>query len=78
MGKNDSRTDYSVVCPFYKWSDINKVCCEGFEKNTTIHLAFGSRLKKKEHMEKFCLNINKYKQCTICAMLNRKYGVKNG
>ncbi len=78
MSKHGNYVDSKVVCPYYKWSDSNKIACEGIEKGSAINITFGSKIKKKEHMLIYCCDINKYKQCTICSMLNRKYGIKDG
>ena len=74
MSKYQGRIDESVVCPFYKWSNPNTICCEGIEKGTTLGNSFGSRTRLKEYMKSYCCDINNYSKCTICALLNRKYG----
>ena len=62
-----------VVCPFYRKSDSYRICCEGVDDNNTVNLIFSNSTKSKEYKQTFCYNIDNYKHCLICAMLNAKY-----
>lgn len=62
-----------VVCPFYHKSDSYRICCEGVDDNNTVNLIFSDSRKQKEYKQEFCYNIDNYKHCLICAMLNAKY-----
>lgn len=68
-------SDKYVTCPFFLKSKPNRICCEGVEKkNNTINLVFEDPGKQKEYMQRYCDNIEKYRNCRICGMLEEKYG----
>jgi hypothetical protein len=67
-----------VVCPFYIRSDQNKIYCEGVNENNTLNLVYEDSNKKRDYSLRYCRNADNYKNCLICQMLNRKYGVDNG
>lgn len=62
-----------VLCPFYKDTPQGKqiVMCEGLEKNTSIHLAFGNKKRQFEYMEEHCCK--EFDSCRIADMLYKKY-----
>ena len=60
-----------VLCPFYHSEDPQKICCEGVEENSSLHLAFSTPQQQREYKAVFC-NKN-YDACYIAAMLYKKY-----
>lgn len=64
-----------VLCPFYKDAPQGKqmIMCEGVEKNTSIHVAFGDKKKMFEYMEQYCCQ--DYFECRVSRMLYKKWGV---
>lgn len=74
MSHRTNSIDKFVVCPFYNWSSPNRICCEGIMENNTTNLIFGDPSKTREYMHNFCCDSIKYKKCTICMVLYRKYG----
>lgn len=66
-----------VVCPYYRKHDDYRIRCEGFDKDNTIHVVFGNKVKLKEFCEKHCNSFSGYHKCLICQALNKKYGVKD-
>lgn len=62
-----------VLCPFYKDAPQGKqtIMCEGLEKNTSIHLAFGNKKRQFEYMEEHCCK--EFDSCRIADMLYKKY-----
>ena len=77
MGKS-RYVDKFVTCPYYKWSDPNRICCEGVEDNNSTNLIFGNPLNARGYMRDYCCTQYGMKRCQIYNMLNRKYGVKDG
>ena len=65
-----------AVCPFYHRHDDNRLCCEGTDNNNTINIVFGDQNELKKYGNKFCNDINNYKNCLICKALNSKYQEK--
>ncbi len=63
-----------VVCPFYRKHEPNRICCEGTSDENTINLVFTDTKKLKEYTVTKCNNIDGYKNCAICTMLENKYG----
>ena len=70
--------DKFVTCPYYKWSNPNRICCEGVEANNSTNLAFGNPLHARKYMKDYCCSLYGMQRCLIYRMLNRKYGVKDG
>lgn len=63
-----------AVCPFYHKHEPNRICCEGVSAENTINLVFTDTKKLKEYTTVFCNDMNGYKNCAVCKMLERKYG----
>lgn len=63
-----------VQCPFFQWYDGCKLCCEGVQKNSTIHLAFASPTERRQYMKGICYS--KYKSCIVAQALYNKYNIK--
>lgn len=63
-----------VVCPFYRRNDNNRICCEGLEERNTINLVFEDPNKQREYKRTHCCDIDRYRSCMICSVLERKYG----
>ena len=61
-----------VLCPFYHSEDSNRVCCEGLEDDSTIHVVFQSSRKKTAYSTKYCCE--RYKSCKVSQILFDKYG----
>ena len=71
--KHISFADKNVVCPFYRYQETHKICCEGIKKNSTLHLAFGDPTERKRHCAQFCNSLDGYPLCPVAKMLNKKY-----
>ena len=71
--KHEKYADENVVCPFYRYQNSHKICCEGIKKNSTVHLAFGAPTDRKHHCREHCNSIIGYTSCPIAIMLNNKY-----
>lgn len=61
-----------ALCPFYHSEDSNRVCCEGIEEGSTIHVVFQSPNKKKAYSRRYCCG--DYKACKVSHILYAKYG----
>lgn len=64
-------TSYLIECPFHQWYDGCKLCCEGVQKNSTIHLAFASPTERRQYMKKVCYT--EYENCIVAQALYNKY-----
>lgn len=69
MGKHNFTKD--VVCPYYKYEAPQMIYCEGVDDNTALHLAFDAKDRMKGYIKARCCN--RWKECLIAQMLNRKY-----
>jgi hypothetical protein len=63
--------DVEIQCPFYKEQVKQSISCEGLTDESIIKLWFNSQKAKELHMKVFCQN--KYKNCEIYTMLEKKY-----
>ena len=73
MKNRQGRYDKAIVCPFYRCSDPFHICCEGINEDTSIKVTFGNPDKVNTYKDCFCRNIDAYKRCMVCEMLERKY-----
>lgn len=71
--KHNTFADKDAVCPFYRWQDNHKICCEGIIDNSTIHLAFASPADRQQQVEERCNSMEGYPKCPVSKMLNDKY-----
>lgn len=62
-----------VVCPYYRRHNDNRICCEGTDETNTINLVFEDTRRQKEYGIIFCNDINGYRRCMVCRMLESKY-----
>ena len=60
-----------VKCPFYKWNDGTRICCEGIEESDRIIIGFDKKNFKEKRMERFCNN--NYEKCEVNKLINKKY-----
>jgi hypothetical protein len=60
-----------ALCPFYSCEDNQKIYCEGVEKGSSIHLAFGDSKNATAYKIKHC-NCS-YQNCMVYKMLMTKY-----
>lgn len=67
-------TSAYIECPFHQWYDGCKLCCEGVQKNSTIHLAFASPDERRLYMKDVCY-VN-YKNCIVAQALYNKHNSK--
>ena len=67
------RTYHEVLikCPFYKSMAQKSITCEGITDDCITKLLFISPEKRDMHREIFC--DNKYKNCEIYSILEKKY-----
>ena len=60
-----------VRCPFYKKDDGVKICCEGIDDKTSVHIVFPSSKDRRSYqLLKCCQN---YNTCLVAAMNNKKW-----
>lgn len=71
--KHNTFADADAVCPFYRWQQNQKICCEGIVDNSTLHLAFAVPEDRLRQVVQHCNSINGYPTCPIAKMLNEKY-----
>lgn len=71
--KHRSYADKNAVCPFYRYQEAYKICCEGIKKNSSLSLSFASPTERKNHCEQHCNNIRGFPLCPVANMLNNKY-----
>ena len=60
-----------IGCPFYQSMTKKSILCEGITDDCTIKLLFTSSEKHHQHRNIFCNN--KYENCEIYAILEKKY-----
>ena len=60
-----------IVCPFYEYSATKSITCEGITDDCILKTYFNTKKKMQLHRNVFCCN--KYKNCEIYAMLEKKY-----
>lgn len=53
-------------CPFFKWDEYNKVHCEGGVISLPV-------LELREHMDRYCSNLEGWKDCQLAKALNEHY-----
>jgi hypothetical protein len=65
-----------VRCPYYKKEDGVKICCEGFEENSSIHMIFPSAKKRRLYqLQRCCID---YKKCPIVKINDERWGINDG
>lgn len=62
-----------VVCPYYRRLQPNRICCEGVEPRNTVNLVFEDTFGNIRYKAAYCNNMDNYKKCRICRMLDAKY-----
>ena len=74
MGKH-YESKYAMCC-FYKGEDRGKgqrrIICEGFYKNSAIHMNFPSLTMLDEHRDRYCCSWN-YENCPLAQSLSKIY-----
>ena len=65
------RQDVLVKCPYYKGEEAQKICCEGVQDGSSIHLAFDTKPNLRQYKTQLCKGA--WGKCFIADMLNRKY-----
>ena len=63
--------DEYVKCPFYLRLSEQSITCEGITDNCVTKTIFNSKKEKRKHRNIFCCN--KYQNCEIYGMLEKKY-----
>lgn len=61
-----------VLCPFYRSEDGYRICCEGMDKLSSIHVVFRTPTDKKGYSAHYCCR--EYRRCGIARALYAKYG----
>lgn len=67
-----------VVCPYYHRADKNRICCEGLYEHSTLTLVFQSQTVLNKHRMHFCCNLHAFRECYVCQVLDKKWGVEDG
>lgn len=76
--------DKFVKCPYYlgnnneRQRQMQHIRCEGVGKGNSISLVFHHPDQMKSYKKYYCCSLDRMKKCLIYAMLNGKYGVKDG
>ena len=65
------KVSVNAICPFNRSEERQKVYCEGVQKGSAIHLAFGDTKDLKRYMEDNCCD--HFKHCLIAKALMEKY-----
>lgn len=73
MKRNVNHKEVLIVCPFFKWTDNNHIACEGVESASTVSLNFGDPNEENAYKDRYCRNIDGYKDCRLCGMLLKKW-----
>lgn len=60
-----------VECPFFRYYDGCKICCEGVQERSSIHLAFSSPEERRIYMKSICYS--NYEFCMVAKALYEKY-----
>jgi hypothetical protein len=71
--KHKKYDDEKVVCPFYKYQEAYRICCEGVQKNSNLILAFTLPKYRIQYNTVYCNSIEGHKNCTIAQILYKKY-----
>lgn len=72
MPKRNVDENVFVKCPYYKCESQCVIYCEGVEDKNCIHMAFATKIQRKEYEKQFCQNC--WGKCMIAAAHNRKWG----
>ena len=67
------RASMYAVCPYYKRTLQNRICCEGLFKRNTINLVFEDTHGNDKYRRAYCQSLNNYKHCRVCRMLDEMY-----
>lgn len=67
-----------VVCPYYHTEQRCKILCEGVQADAYNHLVFQNDVAKKMYMKKYCRDIENFRNCRICEMLDLRYLMETG
>lgn len=62
-----------AVCPYYRWHENNRICCEGTDANNSIHLVFGDTNDMKAYAKCYCNDLRRCEECMLHQMLDLKY-----
>lgn len=62
-----------AVCPYYRKEENLKIFCEGYLEGMGITLTFADVTECRLHKKYLCQNIERYKKCPICKMLDENY-----
>lgn len=63
----------TIACPFYKWHQTNRICCEGTEATNNVNLVFSDGKDCKAYRERYCMDIHSCEECILYQMLDLKY-----
>ena len=67
----ESYMSKDVLCPYYHKEIQNKICCEGIDDDSSIHLNFVSGKRRIEYEKAMCCR--GYDMCLIAQALNKKW-----
>ena len=62
-----------LVCPYYRRTTPNRICCEGIGKRNTINIVFEDTYGNDKYKEAYCKSLENYKKCRVCRMLDQMY-----
>lgn len=73
MKRDVNPKEVLIVCPFFKYSDMHHIACEGVCPGNTVSLNFENPHDKNVYKDEYCRDIHGYHYCRVCEMLEAKY-----
>lgn len=65
--------DPNVLCPFYILEEELKLRCEGFSKETSLHIRFPNKEAKRGHKKTYCKKMDGYETCPLYPVIMAQY-----
>lgn len=66
-------------CPYYICESETRIVCEGYKGNTNNTTGFKSESEKELHQKTYCFDVNHFRDCSYCIVLDAKYKlIENG
>jgi hypothetical protein len=62
--------DRDVKCPYYLKTSANKIVCEGYVNDTSLHFVFNDDKDRHKYLQGICNSIEGCEVCPIHKMLN--------
>lgn len=62
-----------VKCPYYHEDDTFSIMCEGARRTSVIRQTFKSKKEKMNWQNKYCNEMQGYKNCPVYCVACKKY-----